>query len=182
MNALIINASPVRDGATAEIVRVAADALRSRFDVRALCIDDFAIGMCRGCRSCHRTGACVQSDGAQVLMAAFEAADAIVCVSPAYWMDVPAQFKAFIDRCTPWCDAHEPHAALSPGKSGYVIALRTGPGPRDCQRVIETVEHFYGHLGIARAGRLALTGIEGRADIAPRVPDILEFCETVQGG
>ena len=101
MNALIINASPVRDGATAEIVRVAADALRSRFDVRALCIDDFAIGMCRGCRSCHRTGACVQSDGAQVLMAAFEAADAIVCVSPAYWMYVPAQFKAFIDRCTP---------------------------------------------------------------------------------
>jgi multimeric flavodoxin WrbA len=56
MNALVINCSPVRDGATADIV---------------------------------------------------------VSVSPSYWADIPGQFKVFIDRCTPWCNTHEPHAKLS---------------------------------------------------------------------
>ena len=45
-------------------------------------------------------------------MAEFEAADVIISVSPSYWADVPGQFKAFIDRCTPWSNTHEPHKAL----------------------------------------------------------------------
>ena len=46
------------------------------------------------------------------------------------------QFKAFIDRCTPWCNTHEPHAALLLGKKGYAIALRTGPGMKECEHII----------------------------------------------
>ena len=65
----------------------------------------------------------------------YEWADIIISVSPSYWADIPGQFKAFIDRCTPWCNTHEPHAKISSGKKGYAIALRTGPSMKECERI-----------------------------------------------
>ena len=176
MNALILNCSPVKNGATARICEIAADCLRARYDVRPACIDDFEIRFCRGCRACHATARCFQRDGVEQLMALFEWADAAVCVSPSYWADVPGQFKAFIDRCTPWCNTHEPHLSLPAGKRGYAIALRTGPGMRECERIIETIEHFYGHLEIEKRSHLGLCSIEYREQVEARRAEIEAFC------
>lgn len=178
--ALIVNCSPVRHGATARIAEVIADALAVRFEVASVCIDDYRVAYCRGCRRCHDTGKCaLPPDGADELMGEFERADVVVCVSPSYWADVPGQFKAFIDRCTPWCDTHEPHAALSPGKYGCAVALRTGPGAAECERILRTVEHFYGHLHIEWCGGLSLTGVERREDVETRLEEIKRLSETI---
>ena len=136
MKALSINCSPVRDGATAEIAGIVSAELSRKYETKQVCIDDYDIAFCKGCRSCHNTAKCVMTDGAQQLMAEFEAADVIVCVSPSYWADVPGQFKAFIDRCTPYSNTHEPHASLSKGKKGYAAVLRTGPNIKECERLI----------------------------------------------
>ncbi|MDD6811002.1 MAG: NAD(P)H-dependent oxidoreductase [Lachnospiraceae bacterium] len=106
LKALVMNCSPVRNGATAEIVNIVS--------------------------------ACLEKDMIQE-----------VSVSPSYWADIPGQFKAFIDRCTPWCNTHEPHAVISSGKKGYAIALRTGPGMQECNRIVESIEYFYGQKEIA---------------------------------
>ena len=58
MNALVINCSPVKNGATAEIVHIVSECLKNKFDVKTICIDDFEIGFCKGCRSCHSTAKC----------------------------------------------------------------------------------------------------------------------------
>ena len=179
MRALIINCSPVRDGATAEIVRIAERELSGRYETNAVCIDDYRFAFCRGCRSCHRTAKCVLQDDVQVLMNEFAVADVILAVSPSYWADIPGQFKAFIDRCTPWCNTHEPHATIPAGKKGYVIALRTGPSMRECERIIGSIEHFYGHLEIACGGSLGLTGVEFREAVAARESEIVEFCKEI---
>lgn len=55
MNALIINCSPVRTGATSEIVKIVMEQLSARYDVKGICIDDYSFTFCRGCRSCHST-------------------------------------------------------------------------------------------------------------------------------
>ena len=110
------------------------------------------------------------------LIGQYEWADIIVSVSPSYWADIPGQFKAFIDRCTPWCNTHEPHAVIGSGKKGYSIALRTGPSMRECSRIIESIEHFYGHLEIERCGSLGLCGIGSLNDVAPRREEIIAFC------
>ena len=177
MKALIVNTSPVKNGATAEIVKIAAQNLSKRHEVKCVCIDDYKFSFCKGCRSCHKTAKCVTNDGAQDLMNEFEMADIIVCVAPSYWADVPGQFKAFIDRCTPWCDTHEPHAKLSAGKRGYAIVQRTGPNMKECERLIETIEHFYGHLKIERCGHIGFTGIEFKEAVAPHKAEIEAFCE-----
>ena len=176
MNALIVNCSPVRNGATAETAGIIAEQISERYDIRSVCIDDYRFAFCRGCRSCHRTAECVMKDGAEELMREFDRADVIVCVSPSYWADVPGQFKAFIDRCTPWCNTHEPHARIGEGKRGFAVALRTGPGMKECERIIESIEHFYGHLEIQRSGRLGLCSVESREDVPARREEIAAFC------
>ena len=176
MNALVMNCSPVRNGATAEIVRIAAEFLGKKYHTRTVCIDDFQIGFCRGCRACHETARCIQMDDVNKVIGQYEWADIILSVAPSYWADVPGQFKAFIDRCTPWCNTHEPHSTIPQGKRGYSIALRTGPSMRECDRVIESLEHFYGHMEIECRGSLGLCGIEDKRAVEPRKNEIIAFC------
>ncbi|MDE6282126.1 MAG: flavodoxin family protein [Oscillospiraceae bacterium] len=179
MNALVINCSPVRTGATAEIVSIVSEKLSHKYITKSVCIDDYQFEFCKGCRSCHATAKCVQHDGANLLMDEFEWADIIVSVSPSYWADIPGQFKAFIDRCTPWCNTHEPHATISAGKKGYTIALRTGPTMRECDRIIGSIEHFYGHLEIECCGNLGLCSVEFKEAVKDRTDEILTFCEQI---
>lgn len=179
MNVLVMNCSPVRNGATAAIASMIADRLSetvSGIEIQNVCIEDYQFAFCRGCRKCHTAAACFQQDGVQQLMERFEQADVLVFVSPSYWADVPAQFKAFIDRCTPWCNTHEPHAELSKGKKGFAVALRTGPGMKECERIIGTIEHFLGHLEIECSASLGLCGVEDRGDALERKDEILAFC------
>ena len=180
MRALVINCSPVRTGATARIAQIVSEELAGRFDVRSVCIDDYAFSFCRGCRRCHTTAECVQQDDVDILMSEFEEADVIVSVSPSYWADVPGQFKAFIDRCTPWCNTHEPHRTLPAEKRGYVIALRTGPNMKECEKIIGSIEHFYGHLEIECCGSLGLTSVEYREDAEAKMQEIVDFCESIK--
>ena len=181
MKALIINCSPVRTGATAEIVKIAAEQLSAGYNVKTICIDDYEFAFCKGCRSCHNTAKCVMSDAKviQRIVDEYDEADIIVSVSPSYWADIPGQFKAFIDRCTPWCNTHKPHASIRQGKKGYTIALRTGPNMPECERIISSIEHFYGHLEIEPVGHLGLTSVEYREDIELRRQEILDFCESI---
>ena len=94
MKALIINCSPVRTGATAEIVNMVSEQLSNRYSVKSICIDDYAYSFCRGCRSCHSTAKCVMSDAVVIenIIDEYDQADIIVSVSPSYWADIPGQF------------------------------------------------------------------------------------------
>lgn len=179
MNALIINCSPVKTGATANIVNIVSDKLSNSYNTKCICIDDYDFNFCKGCRSCHKTAKCIQNDDIPVIISEFEWADIIISVSPSYWADIPGQYKAFIDRCTPWCNTHEPHAAISKRKKGYSIALRTGPNMKECDRIIQSIEHFYGHLEIECCGRLGLCSVEYKEDVETRKYEITTFCENI---
>ena len=180
MNVLIINCSPVKTGATAELVNIVADELKKRFSVKQICIDDYKINFCKGCRSCHSSAKCIMSnDDFLQVVNDFEDADIIISCSPSYWADVPGQYKAFIDRWTPWCNTHEPHAKLKSGKKGYSLVLRTGPGMHECERLIQTIEHFYGHLEIESLDRLGFTGIENKSDLLKHKAEVVDFCAKI---
>lgn len=168
MKVLVVNCSPVRNGATAEIVNIVTACLEKKHDVKNICIDDYDIKFCKGCRTCHNTAKCVQNDDVDKIIEQYE------------WADIPGQFKVFIDRCTPWCNTHEPHAKISSGKKGYVIALRTGPGMKECERIITTIEHFYGHMEIECCDSLGLCSVEYKEDLDCRKEEIIEFCNQIE--
>ena len=179
MRVLVMNCSPVRNGATAAIVNIVSENMSKAHEVITVCIDDYNIGLCKGCRSCHNTAKCVQSDDVDNIIELYNRADIIISVAPSYWADIPGQFKVFIDRCTPWCNTHEPHASLTSGKKGYAIALRTGPNMKECDRIIESIEHFYGHMEIECCGRLGLCSIEHKDDVESRKAEIVDFCNNI---
>lgn len=177
MKVLIINGSPVKNGATAAFASLIAQASPVQHQVRIICIDDYEIGFCRGCRACYTTAACVLEDGAAQILQQFEQADSIVVVAPSYWADIPGQLKAFIDRCTPYCNTHQPHASVGKGKRGFVAALRTGSNPRECERIIENLQHFYGHMEIEASGSFYLCGIDTKQDIMANAQQIRQFAD-----
>jgi multimeric flavodoxin WrbA len=119
------------------------------------------------------------NDDITKIISEFDNSDIIVSVAPSYWADIPGQYKAFIDRCTPWCDTHEPHASIREGKKGYAVALRTGPGMHECERIIQSIEHFYGHLEIQCCGSLGLCSVENREALLPRAQELREFCKGI---
>lgn len=179
MNIIIMNCSPVRTGATAEIAGIVSEQLSHKYLTKILCIDDYRFDFCRGCRSCHTTAKCILHDDVELIMDEFEWADIIISVAPSYWADIPGQYKAFIDRCTPWCNTHEPHAVISKGKRGYSIALRTGPGMKECDRINGSIEHFYGHLEIEYCGKLGLCSVRNKEDASKRKEELVRFCEEI---
>ena len=179
MNVLLINCSPVRNGATAEIIKKVKNYISDKHNSKTICIDDYDIKFCRGCKTCYRNAKCIHNDDILSIMKEFEIADIIISVAPSYWADIPGQFKAFIDRCTPWCNTHEPHATIGMGKIGYTIALRTGSNENECHRIVETIEHFYGHLEIEVNGKLCLCSVENKVDVEERAYEIYDFCSQV---
>jgi multimeric flavodoxin WrbA len=176
MNVLVVNCSPVKNGATAEIINVVNSLLGSKYDIKNICIDDYEIKFCKGCRTCHKTAKCIQNDNVINVIEEYSWADRIITVAPSYWADIPGQFKVFIDRCTPWCNTHKPHATIGNGKKGYSIALRTGPSMKECNRIIESIEHFYGHMEILPVRSLGLCSVENKGDVINRRSEIEEFC------
>ncbi len=64
-------------------------------------------------------------------------------------------------------------------KKGYTIALRTGPSMPECERVIGSIEHFYGHLEIESCDKLGLCSVEYKEDAAARIDEITDFCNMI---
>ena len=61
----------------------------------------------------------------------------------------------------------------------YLDALRTGPGMYECDRIIQTIEHFYDHIHIECVGHLGLTSIEYKENVEPRKQEIIDFCKNI---
>lgn len=177
MNILIFNCSPVKTGATAFICDYVCNILKNNNNVKVISIDDYKINYCKGCRSCHKTAKCIQEDDVTKIINEYDWADKIISVSPSYWADVPGQFKSFIDRCTPWSNTHEPHAKLKDNKLGYNIVLRTGPNMKELERLISTLNHFYGHMRIEAVDSIGLCSIEYKSDLLDKLNLLDEFCQ-----
>jgi Ca2+-transporting ATPase len=60
-----------------------------------------------------------------------------------------------------------------------VITFFNIPDHRFSDRIIESIEHFYGHLGIDCCGSLSLCSVEYKEDVIPRKPEILAFCKDI---
>ncbi len=174
MRILLLNASPKANGATQEILRTVREALPESVESELVCLGEYTLQYCLGCKACYETCRCVRQDDMGVLLQKMDQADALVIAAPSYWADVPGQFKVFIDRCTPFSDTcpHPDHWTLRPGKRCYAVALRTGGKPAECEHIIDTVEHWCGHMGVELAGSMYFCRIEGKEDIEPHKPGI----------
>ncbi len=52
---------------------------------------------------------------------------------------------------------------------------------KECNRIIESIEHFYGHIGIYPTDSLGLCSIEYKSDVENRRSEIEVFCNKIIG-
>lgn len=149
MKAVCIVGSPRESGSTAFIVDQIIAGMREQ-DAEVICyaLGALSIGYCRGCRTCGQSGRCVQRDDMDHIIADLMHADVVLVASPSYWGDVTGQLKVFIDRCLPLCNAQTGTTSVPPGKVGIAVAIRAGSRKAENQHIIDTIEHYFGHLGI----------------------------------
>lgn len=172
--AICIIGSPRSRGSTACLVDRVIDGMKATgIEVDRLPLGAMTIGPCRGCRACEDTGRCVQRDDMDRLIGGILESDVVVLASPSYWGDVTGQMKVFIDRSLPLCNAKTGETPVPAGKVGIALAIRAGRSKEENEHIVDTFEHYFGHLGIRPVGSLTVEGVEHPPDLKER-SDVLE--------
>lgn len=97
---LAILGSPHADGITAQMLDIAADAVKARGDeVVYLNLYEKNIQFCRGCRKCLEKKECViTKDDMAEITEWIKESNRIILAAPVYWANVPAVVKNLFDR------------------------------------------------------------------------------------
>lgn len=97
---LAILGSPHADGITAQMLDIAADAVKARGDeVVYLNLYEKNIQFCRGCRKCLEKKECVMTkDDMAEITEWIKESNRIILAAPVYWANVPAVVKNLFDR------------------------------------------------------------------------------------
>lgn len=177
MKVLILNGGPQKKGATTRITEIISSQLSKMNEVGYICLGEKRIKYCLGCKACYMKGVCCQDDDAAAIVQSIFSSDVILTVVPSYWADVPGQMKVFIDRCTPFSNTNPNRLEMPHKTMGYTIALRTGPNPGECEGLIKSINHFYGHMEIVEKENTYFCGIDDIEDIEKQRDRLMSLCE-----
>ncbi|MEM9591468.1 MAG: flavodoxin family protein [Pseudomonadota bacterium] len=120
MRALVLSASPRRDGNSALLAEAAAMGVtEAGHDCELIYADDVLKSFLRDCRKCRKLdGTCtIEDDFGRVFLDSFLPSDAFIAATPVYWYGMSAQLKAFFDRS--FCYAAAPH----PDSKDVVVSM-----------------------------------------------------------
>ena len=166
MKALCIIGSPKTNGSTARLVDRVIEGMESqKIKVSRYFLDEMNINYCKGCEKCEVDRKCVQTDDMNLLIDELFRSDIVLLASPSYWGDVTGQMKTFIDRSLPLCNAKTGETPLPGGKVGVAVAVRAGKSKEENQHIVDTFNHYFGHLEIQPVVELTAEGIRSTSDI-----------------
>lgn len=125
--------------------------------VKKYCIGELEMNYCYGCKKCYVSGECVQSDAVKNVVLNILSSDYVIIVAPSWWADVPAQLKTLFDRTTPYSDTNPSckYKAEKPIK-GIAIAVRAGVRQQENELILNSIQHYFGHLGIETVERISI--------------------------
>lgn len=166
MKALCIIGSPKTNGSTARLVDRVIEGMESlKIKVSRYFLDEMNINYCKGCEKCEVDRKCVQSDDMNLLIDEIYESDIVLLASPSYWGDVTGQMKTFIDRSLPVCNAKTGKTPVPAGKVGVAVAVRAGNSREENQHIVDTFNHYFGHLEIQPIAVLTAEDIRSITDI-----------------
>ena len=174
MKAICIIGSPREEGSTSLLVDKIIEGMQTaEVEAKRFVLGQLNINYCRGCQQCEQTCRCVQRDDMDTLLSELIDADIVLLASPSYWGDVTGQMKVFIDRSLPLCNAKTGRTPVPAGKVGVAVAVRAGSSVGENQHILDTFEHYFGHLGIELRASLTAEKVDHPADLAGK-PHLLE--------
>jgi len=188
MKILGIMGSP-RKGGNADLLleQALAGAREAGAETEKLLAADLKVAPCLACRGCERTGVCVVHDTMTEVYPKLSGAQAIIVSSPIFFMGLPAQLKALIDRCQPfWVRKYLLHQPIymsdrpdeadksedGSSRRGLFIAVGATNLPRTFDAVRFEMQSFFHCIEVTYADELLFPDVEEHGAIA-RVPEAL---------
>ena len=167
MNVIAFSGSPRKGGNSETLLREAARG--TGLDVKVFDLGKLIIEPCRSCGECEETGVCVIEDDMQEVQGAIREADRIIFSTPVYFMGLPAQAKAMVDRCQAfWAEKYLLGRPLPAGKHGrkglllIVAGMKNQEGVRCAEAALTA---FLRSVNVPGNRTLSYTGIDARDEI-----------------
>ena len=107
-------------------------------------LHDYKFGYCLGCKSCEKTGKCVQNDDFNKLIEPkFREADLVVFATPDYFAMPSAVLKNFMDRY------YSSFKAVSSGNKEFSVFISAESDYYGCMSVYERVKEYAEMMGMS---------------------------------
>jgi hypothetical protein len=178
-----------RKGGNADLLleQALAGAREAGAETEKLLAAELKAAPCLACRGCERTGVCVVHDTMTKVYPKLSGAQAIIVSSPIFFMGLPAQLKALIDRCQPfWVRKYLLHKPIymsdrpdeadksedGSSRRGLFIAIGATNLPRTFDAVRQEVQSFFHCIEVKYADELLFPDVEEHGAIA-HVPEAL---------
>ena len=170
MKVTCIVGSPRKNGSCAYLIDTLINGIgNSAVTVKKYCVSELKINYCVGCKKCYENGECVQIDDVKRVVTDILSSDYVVIAAPSWWADVPAQLKTLFDRTTPYGDTN-PHRIYKGEKpvKGIAIAVRAGVREAENELILNSLSHYFGHLGIETVKRISICGTDNLNDLSQK--------------
>lgn len=180
MRVLGISSSPREGGNSDTLLREALQrAASAGAEVQRLALREVNVGPCIECGTCYRTGRCHIHDDFPRVLAALLEADRLIFATPIFFMSVPAQAKALIDRCQClWASKYvlgQPivDPARRPGRLAAVIAVGGTSGRKMFSCIQSVMKFFFDAIEFSYAANLFVNRVDAKGDVLrhPRALD-----------
>ncbi len=137
-------------------------------DYEKIRICDLSISPCINCGGCSETGECVIDDDMQMLFEKFSASPALIVSTPVFFMGLPAQLKAAVDRCQAiWVRKYLLRRRMPNADSRRALFIQVGGMKKE--KVFEgglaTISAFFATLDYKFAERLLLSDIDAKGAV-----------------
>lgn len=139
------------------------------------CVGEADLRFCKGCKKCYDEGKCVQDDDVRKIVGDIVTSDIVLIAAPSYWAGVPAQLKTLFDRTMPYGDTN-PNRILKADKRirGIAVAVRVGMREQENELILNSIEHYFGHLGIETVRRISITRTDTLEDLLGSHADVIK--------
>lgn len=181
---LAILGSPHRSGTTAAMLTCAVHAAeKNGYDVTKINLYEKQICFCTGCRTCLRTGTCIQKDDIQQIASLLQECHVVILAAPVYWAGVPAPVKNLFDRSL-GVAMEETNTFPKPRLSGKKYMLLTAcntPFPfswicGQSRGALHQMDEFFRTAGMKCMGRFVCTNTSKREKLPTFLIGKIERC------
>ena len=180
---LALLGSPRKSGNSETLAGAVLDGMREEGgepEVVRLC--DLKINPCLSCGGCAKTGACVLEDDMDLLYHKLITYPRIIMAAPIFFYGIPAQAKAFVDRCQAlWSRKQilkqQGKWKVDGSRKGFLVSVAATQGERVFEGAILTMQYAFDAMGLAYSGEVLVRGVDHRGEMQKARKEMVEARE-----
>lgn len=187
VNVLGIHGSP-RKGGNSEVLLDEAlkGAREAGAEIKKIRASELRIYGCTECGDCYGTGECSIADDMEKVYAAIDWSDRIIFASPIFFMGLPSQAKAIVDRAQRyWAMKYLlkekiPRSENAPERRGIFIGVGGTKGEKLFDGVVLTLKYFFDAISVSPEEELyvLVKEVDEKAEIFDRADAISSAYES----